>query len=518
MVKYYGRAKTRTGSVNTTQLGLKLAGCPSNVGRKGTLTRAVQKRVNCALKVCGWRPVHGVTGRKPGIFNFPSEPTNALAREAWSGPFPCTLAQPFTRGVKGGIGHIYTPRTKCGCTCVADCSGIDDRFFPVGTPLYGLPRCAGGDCCLAVSNAPICVDQSSNVCEIFPGMNWRRMVNSFQTPVTIPVDPPGISVRTRETLPLRGGGFDDQCWIPRAAFNAAQQAGMDARIAEMLFPICFKPYRSNGIEEVLSGFNYTAFPSLTTSDKIQWAILRSRGSQGLDCLNYTEDGGSGMWLLARTRNNDYGNYRPLNTNAKMEVGVTLSLFWLALSTKTLISLAGGGWGTEYIEVVTNEQEYITTAAWPVLRYHFTPVQKPDDRPVPYTGDIGLSDCGCPEIPSGNVPPLFQEWGLLSCYLKTCVPWNAPNKAFDNAGPGWIDFPGPPGPSPPAVVDPNPNAPGGMYTNPILSGWQSPEECTFGSHIPGMQFPDTPPACCRLSDATLRWYCPEPPPGFSFFPK
>ncbi len=80
------------------------------------------------------------------------------------------------------------------------------------------------------------------------------------------------------------------------------------------------------------------------------------------------------------------------------------------------------------------------------------------------------------------------------------------------GAGWIDFPDPGT----TVVDPDPNAAGGAHTNPILSGWQSPEECTFGLHIPGMQFPDQ--GCCRLSDATLRWYCPEPPPGFTFFPK
>ena len=35
MVCYYGRAKQRTGSVNTNQPGLKMSGCPSKVGRKG---------------------------------------------------------------------------------------------------------------------------------------------------------------------------------------------------------------------------------------------------------------------------------------------------------------------------------------------------------------------------------------------------------------------------------------------------------------------------------------------------
>ena len=34
MVRYTGRMKVRTGAVNTNQLGLKMSGCPSRVGRK----------------------------------------------------------------------------------------------------------------------------------------------------------------------------------------------------------------------------------------------------------------------------------------------------------------------------------------------------------------------------------------------------------------------------------------------------------------------------------------------------
>jgi len=289
----------------------------------------------------------------------------------------------------------------------------------------------------------------------------------------------------------------------------------------MLFPRCFPPnYYSNGIEEVLLGFNYTAFPVLTTSDEIQWAILRSRGSRGVDCQQYTEDGGSGFWLLARTRNNDYDNLRPLAPGANMQRGVTLSLFWVATSTVTIVPQPGPPvWTTVLIEdLPLAEQEYFTLAAWPVLRYHLTPEGSadPDSTPAhkPYTGDIGLSDCGCPEIPSGNVPALFQEWGLLSCFLNTCGPWNAPNKVFNPGDPGppvvspawqpWL--------TPSTTTNPFTSA----TTQPVLFSWSPPHECTFGSHIPGMQFPDQ--GCCRLSDATLRWYCPEPPPGFAFLPK
>ena len=53
MVKYYGRARQRTGSVNTNQPGLKQAGCPSTVGKQGKIVRFLGRRVNCNLKTCG---------------------------------------------------------------------------------------------------------------------------------------------------------------------------------------------------------------------------------------------------------------------------------------------------------------------------------------------------------------------------------------------------------------------------------------------------------------------------------
>ena len=43
MVKYYGRAKERTGSVNTNQIGLNMSGCPSKVGKNGVIQRYIDK-------------------------------------------------------------------------------------------------------------------------------------------------------------------------------------------------------------------------------------------------------------------------------------------------------------------------------------------------------------------------------------------------------------------------------------------------------------------------------------------
>ena len=53
MVKYYGRARQITGTVFTNQPGLKQAGCPGTVGKRGTIVRFLGKRVNCNLKTCG---------------------------------------------------------------------------------------------------------------------------------------------------------------------------------------------------------------------------------------------------------------------------------------------------------------------------------------------------------------------------------------------------------------------------------------------------------------------------------
>ena len=49
MVRYYGRAKTITGSVNRNQAGLKMSGCPSRVGRNPIIGRYIGRRVNCAI-------------------------------------------------------------------------------------------------------------------------------------------------------------------------------------------------------------------------------------------------------------------------------------------------------------------------------------------------------------------------------------------------------------------------------------------------------------------------------------
>lgn len=51
MARYVGRARTRTGSVNTRQLGIKMSGLPRSVGHSIVIVDYIKKRVH-ALKPC----------------------------------------------------------------------------------------------------------------------------------------------------------------------------------------------------------------------------------------------------------------------------------------------------------------------------------------------------------------------------------------------------------------------------------------------------------------------------------
>ena len=59
MVKYYGRAKTRTGSVNTIQGGLMMSGSISSVGHSYAVQRYINRRVDSLSGVCGMPQQNG---------------------------------------------------------------------------------------------------------------------------------------------------------------------------------------------------------------------------------------------------------------------------------------------------------------------------------------------------------------------------------------------------------------------------------------------------------------------------
>ena len=107
MVKYYGRARQRIGSVNTNQIGLKMSGCPSKVGRQGYLSRYIGRRAQCNQKFCGPVFYHGV------IWNYNSNLGRCVAK--------APRGQSFNSGVGTKVGN---PRFACNKTCSTDNSGF----------------------------------------------------------------------------------------------------------------------------------------------------------------------------------------------------------------------------------------------------------------------------------------------------------------------------------------------------------------------------------------------------------
>jgi len=96
MVKYYGRARMRTGAVNTNQVSFNLSGTGSSVGAR---TRYTKKRVCNNLKVCG--NVH-YQGR---IWS------NNQKKDGKCGScLPATTTCPTA----GGVGRVNAPRLLCG--------------------------------------------------------------------------------------------------------------------------------------------------------------------------------------------------------------------------------------------------------------------------------------------------------------------------------------------------------------------------------------------------------------------
>ena len=98
MVKYYGRARQRIGSVNTNQIGLKMSGCPSKVGRKGTIDRYISRRSQCNQKYCGPVYYHG---------------------QMWSwNAGQCVAKAPRGQSFNSGVGtKVGNPRFACNKTC-----------------------------------------------------------------------------------------------------------------------------------------------------------------------------------------------------------------------------------------------------------------------------------------------------------------------------------------------------------------------------------------------------------------
>jgi len=109
MVKYYGRARTRTGSVNTNQLGLKMAGCPSTVGKQGRIARYMGRRVDCMMGLCKPIRYHEVIWPRTRMRNQPPY-CKAHATK-------CLAAAGGVGTTHGAIPYYRTPaKGERGCT------------------------------------------------------------------------------------------------------------------------------------------------------------------------------------------------------------------------------------------------------------------------------------------------------------------------------------------------------------------------------------------------------------------
>lgn len=172
MVRYTGRMKVRTGAVNTNQLGLKMSGCPSRVGRNPVNTRYIAQRVACNRGICGIPVVHEVIPWRVDMTN--------------SGAFGRNFCQPRSTtclAAAGGIGNINTPyyRTPapgeggCGVTTntsihlailtlkyenlVSDAE-VNDVIIPLGHPVT--LNTADGKKITAVATGPAYVSKKTD--------------------------------------------------------------------------------------------------------------------------------------------------------------------------------------------------------------------------------------------------------------------------------------------------------------------------------------------------------------------
>ena len=122
MVKYYGRARQRVGSVNTNQLGLKMSGCPGKVGLNPVNNRYIQHRVNCMNGVCGFPLQNGAPWRVSPFRNLNTK--------------YCKPASNKCLAAAGGICTIYTPYFKTNRAGTKGCGF--KTSIPRGSGLFGV--------------------------------------------------------------------------------------------------------------------------------------------------------------------------------------------------------------------------------------------------------------------------------------------------------------------------------------------------------------------------------------------
>ena len=106
MVKYYGRARQRTGAVNRNQPGLKMAGCVTGRGRPSWVTRYINNRVNCNARV-GCVDGNGLPTGQRQTFTF-----DGHAQCIGNQGYLLIPKAPASRGCAGGV-YMLRHNVKC---------------------------------------------------------------------------------------------------------------------------------------------------------------------------------------------------------------------------------------------------------------------------------------------------------------------------------------------------------------------------------------------------------------------
>lgn len=202
MVKYYGRARTRIGSVNTNQLGLKMSGCPGKVGLNPVNNRYIQQRVNCMNGICGIPLANGAPWRTSPFRNL-------------SAKF-CKPASSKCLAAAGGIGTIYTPYFKTNAPGTKGCgTRINDGVFTGGV----LPAGA----CAPTPTQAVFINSGTLVSNLF--VQYLTLLIPAAGAAILPNTAQGFA-------PIVGGSLDDH-----TIFGGGTQAFIFAKIGNT--PVLF---------------------------------------------------------------------------------------------------------------------------------------------------------------------------------------------------------------------------------------------------------------------------------------
>uniref|UniRef100_A0A6C0EPB9 Uncharacterized protein n=1 Tax=viral metagenome TaxID=1070528 RepID=A0A6C0EPB9_9ZZZZ len=111
MVRYYGRARQRTGSVNRNQPGLKMQGCVTGAGRPSWISRYIKNRVNCNARV-GCVDANGNLTGKVKVWDA-NGISSCASNGTASNPRHLLIPQaPRSRGCAGGV-YMLRHNVKC---------------------------------------------------------------------------------------------------------------------------------------------------------------------------------------------------------------------------------------------------------------------------------------------------------------------------------------------------------------------------------------------------------------------